>query len=641
MNSPIIVARSPVPARIHRMPPISRTSQRNQRHLRLETLEERELLTVTMTPQEQLLLELVNRARADPIAELERIMDLEEAAGREPMVTDLNQDVKEGEISVDPKQPLAPNQSLVDAMRGHLIDMLRRDYFGHDSPNGSDPSSRAKDAGYPVGAGENIAWSGTTRGIDQIDEVYLRHQGLFESVGHRINMFRDNWREIGPGVEYGIFTQDFTNYNSIMVGTLFGNRGGDHFITGVAITDGVVFNNFYDVGEGIGDLTITAVRESTQDTYTDVTGPTGSYGIQVPDGTYTITASGSNISDLTVRGVRVDGANEKIDFNIRRMPTRYIAGEVFQDRNQNGQRDGNEQGLAGRTVYLDFNDNQVLDDDELRVESDSSGVYRISDLLPGDYTVRQVLPERWEETAPFGTYVIPLAQQNLIGVDFGSDVVNENPLALSDRASVRSGESVAIPVLQNDGDVDGQIIADSVRVESLPQYGTVTKNSSNRLVYTPNPGYVGDDIFTYSVLDNDGGRSNFANVRIEVLPGKPWQNPLEAMDVNNDGHVVSGDALIIIRELNLRGPHSLSAAARQADSYYFDVSGDDFLNSNDALRIIRYLNALAADANGEPDELNTAAASAAANTDAVFAALAMTLVQDADDSSQKSGEKIG
>ena len=42
------------------------------KRLTFETLEGRALLTVLMTPQEQLFIELINRARADPLAEVAR-----------------------------------------------------------------------------------------------------------------------------------------------------------------------------------------------------------------------------------------------------------------------------------------------------------------------------------------------------------------------------------------------------------------------------------------------------------------------------------------------------------------------------------------------------------------------------------------
>ena len=105
------------------------------RTLQHEMLESRELLTVVMTVQEQLMVELVNRARADPVMEALRYS------------IDLNDEVDEASlISSDPKQPLAPHQALTTAAGLHSDDMLRRNYFGHNTPEGVTPSDRAQAA---------------------------------------------------------------------------------------------------------------------------------------------------------------------------------------------------------------------------------------------------------------------------------------------------------------------------------------------------------------------------------------------------------------------------------------------------------------------------------------------------------------
>ena len=461
-------------------------------------LEPRELLTVDMSPEDQLMIELVNRARADPLAEV----------ARNPDVQELNEEVEEDEqISEDPKQPLAPHQSLIDAMATHTVDMLLRDFFGHDNPDGETPSDRARDAGYPTGAGENIAWSGNTGTINRVEEIYLRHAGLFDSVGHRKNMMRENWREIGAAVHYGEFTEAFVDYNSIMVGTLFGNRGGDHFITGVAISDHIIRNNFYEIGEGIGEVTITAVREGTTDTYTTTTGRSGGYSLQVPNGVYTVTATSPRLaSDITVRAIEVEGQNVKVDFNNLGMPTRFIAGQFFEDTNNNGQFDEGEPGIEGRTAWIDLNTDGQLDANEPQAVSESDGTYRFEGLFPGEYTIEQVVPDRWAATLPSegNLYIVPLEAQNLIGVDFGSRSLSSS-----------------------------------------------------------------------------------------------WQNPAEPRDVNNDGAIVARDAILIIRELNIVGPRSLTGD-RPAGASYLDVTGDNFVNARDALQIIRFLNARVA--SGEPPE---------------------------------------
>ena len=59
---------------------------------------------------------------------------------------------------------------------------------------------------------------------------------------------------------------------------------------------------------------------------------------------------------------------------------------------------------------------------------------------------------------------------------------------------------------------------------SGPQHGTLTLNADGSFVYTPNPGYVGADSFTYQ--DADGPAvSNIAAVLIQVsAPSSPAAN---------------------------------------------------------------------------------------------------------------------
>lgn len=620
---------------IARQGSVTRRSFSPNRRPDLEPLEPRELLTVNMSPQEQLMLELVNRARADPLAEV----------ARNPFVDELNQDVDPGEeISPDPKQPLAPHQSLVDAMAGHTVDMLLRDYFGHDSPDGGTPSSRAREAGYPVGAGENIAWFGHTETINRNEEVYLRHEGLFESVGHRVNMMRENWREIGPAVRYGEFTRELVDYNSIMVGTMFGNRGGQNFITGVAITDFVVRNSFYDIGEGIGDLTITATHAGTGETYTDITGASGGYGIQVPKGTYTVTATGDRLpSPITVRAIQVDGENVKVDFNLSGMSTRYLDGVVFDDTNGNGSRGSNEVGVQGRTVWVDLNEDGIHDANEPSTVTAANGSYRIDGLPQGEYIIRQVVPERTIETLPppGNAYVVPLGEQNLIGIDFGTQTMNDAPLAMDDQAETIAGESVRIDVAANDTDPEGRLATATIRVQTPPSHGSLTITGNSQFAYTPDADFYGTDSFTYTIADSAGLRSNPATVSIEVTGAFPWQNPTNAMDVNQDGLVLAQDVLIVIRELNRGGARLLEP--RNGDEYFFDVSGDNYLSAIDALRIIIHLNREAASgsssASGEPEPSVNLDAPADETTRATAHDAALAIVYG-DDQNDDAGERV-
>ncbi len=67
-----------------------------------------------------------------------------------------------------------------------------------------------------------------------------------------------------------------------------------------------------------------------------------------------------------------------------------IAGTVFLDADENGERDEGEAGIAGRIIYLDDDGDGSIDDGEPRVVSDQRGDYEFPDLLAGTYRVAQV-----------------------------------------------------------------------------------------------------------------------------------------------------------------------------------------------------------------------------------------------------------
>lgn len=274
----------------------------------VDSLEPRLLLTVVnMTDQEQLMLELINRARANPAAEASRFG------------IDLNQGLTAGTITTQAKQPLAAHQALVNAGRTHSDDMLDRDYFSHTTLGTSNGApERAIAAGYPVDSvGENIAWGGTTGTLNQNQAVYDRHESLFKSPGHRENMLNPPYEEVGIGVRYGQYRHtDNVNYNAAMVTENFGIRGLSPYITGVVYTDSNT-NNFYDIGESMRAGTVTATNITTGVTYSETIGISGAYGIIVPAGNYNVTAQYlvSGVTQRSTRQVTVGTDNVKVDFN--------------------------------------------------------------------------------------------------------------------------------------------------------------------------------------------------------------------------------------------------------------------------------------------------------------------------------------
>lgn len=263
-------------------------------------------------PHEQYLLELMNRGRADPSAEAARYG------------VALNEGLEPGTISSDPKQPLALNIYLVDAARQHSQWLLDTDTFSHTGSGGSNPGDRMADAGYAFtgawGWGENIAWKGTTGSPDVIAYVAELHQGLYvdegiEGRGHRLNQLHPGYREVGIGIREGIFSLD-REYNSVMISEDFAYAGPDGFLTGVAYDDDrIMDDDFYTPGEGLGDITVTAVREADGAEYAVSTWASGGYSLALPSGTYTIAASGDALGGtVTYERVVLAGENVKRDF---------------------------------------------------------------------------------------------------------------------------------------------------------------------------------------------------------------------------------------------------------------------------------------------------------------------------------------
>ncbi len=266
---------------------------------KIETLEDRMLLTFVMSAQEQLLLELVNRTRQDPQAEAARQGITVEQTGF--------------------RAPLAPHQLLINAAGAHSQNMLDLDFFSHVAPDGSGPLDRVLRTGYPATiAGENIAWIGTTGGVDVNQFTVTMHGNLFESPGHRAGMLDTRMREVGIGLRVGEFIDPRTGqrWNALMGTELFAARSSGFFITGVAFTDGIVDDAFYTIGEGLGSITVTARNQTTNATFTTTTGPSGGYSLEVPNGTYTVTFSGGGLpSPSILQNIVIANQNRKLDFD--------------------------------------------------------------------------------------------------------------------------------------------------------------------------------------------------------------------------------------------------------------------------------------------------------------------------------------
>lgn len=245
-----------------------------------------------LSPEEQLIVELINRARLDPADELTRQTD-GFASG----------------VTTDPKEALAVVSTLSHASREHSQDMDDRDFFSHTNPDGQSPADRAVEEGHGSRyVGENIGWVGSSfTGYDRQDRAEDHHDNLWDSDGHQRNFMSENWSEIGVGYDYGTYN----GYaGSTFVTEMFGDRG-DTYLTGVVMED-ADGDDFYDMGEGQGAVRITAEGADGM-LYTTSTWDAGGYTLKLPPGTYRVTFEGGDLDAPYSTTVTIGSENVKLD----------------------------------------------------------------------------------------------------------------------------------------------------------------------------------------------------------------------------------------------------------------------------------------------------------------------------------------
>jgi len=259
------------------------------------------------TPNEQYLLELVNRARSKPSEEASQFG------------IDLNQGLDPNTISSDSKRPLAFNSRLIESARFHSQNMLDFDFFAHEGLDGSVPGDRMKQAGYNFSGswtwGENIGWSGSTGPINATKKVAEIHKGLFLSPFHRENIMNPVFEEIGISTLEGDYFYEDKDYHSVMVTQNFATSDGSPrpFLTGVVFLD-KDNDGFYSVGEGIGGIEI----RPTMGSYFAVTTASGGYTLPLAkySGSFSVVYSGPGLTSPITKRLQAEGGNIKLDIDL-------------------------------------------------------------------------------------------------------------------------------------------------------------------------------------------------------------------------------------------------------------------------------------------------------------------------------------
>ena len=144
----------------------------------------------------------------------------------------------------------------------------------------------------------------------------------------------------------------------------------------------------------LGEYYFTDLEPST--TYEVTTAPQDywiqTYPTLIESGTWTVRIDAGTLADNVDFGFYYAGAGgQSVD---------AISGTLFRDLNINGLQDNGEPGLVDWQVFLDADEDGVLDTGEESVLTDASGYYEFSGVAADNYSVRAVSQAGWTLTSP-------------------------------------------------------------------------------------------------------------------------------------------------------------------------------------------------------------------------------------------------
>ena len=274
--------------------------------------------------KEQYMLELINRMRINPNAEYGLLInsineDIQSALSFFKL--DL-QELRSQWDNLQPTQPVAWSNKLHDSAITHTQLMIENDEQSHNLPNEASLGDRIRNTGYQFTTlaeniyayGSSVLESHGAFAIDWGDD----ENGIQNPAGHRNAIMSSNYREVGIGIlpEKNLGTQ---------VGTLLTTQ---HFANSqqLATTDtswllGSAFrdvdnDDFYSVGEGLSDITISISGISNSNFSTSIqTLNAGGYQTLLSPGEYQVEFIRAN-NIVKTEQVTINDENVKLDLMI-------------------------------------------------------------------------------------------------------------------------------------------------------------------------------------------------------------------------------------------------------------------------------------------------------------------------------------
>ena len=194
------------------------------------------------------MLELINRARANPPAEGQRLVAALQALYPNGG-SGFNYNQLTAQFNGYPtRPPLAFNADLNAAAQAHLKDDLSLGYSQHNSPDGTSAQVRMQQFGYTTPTNENV--DGQT-GYNVVERPWVDHSTYeLNDLGHRDAILEF---DVLGSVEVGVAFQSAGGWNV----EDFGGNGTSPLLTGAVFTDDAN-TGFYVSGEGEGGVVVTS-----------------------------------------------------------------------------------------------------------------------------------------------------------------------------------------------------------------------------------------------------------------------------------------------------------------------------------------------------------------------------------------------
>jgi hypothetical protein len=341
-----------------RAPFRSRSAPRRSCFPQIHTLETRELLTsagIAPIDEAQYMLFLINRARANPAAEAQRLLVI---AQTDPSIEAATRGWNLGTFaatlsSMPPRPPLAFDSGLIAAALTHDSAMLAANSQFHSARGYLNDASVATAADgqvfYPTtfgpwATGENVfAYTGNVSSQNLTDYVNFLYEGFMLDWGvpdlsHLENIMAPGPAEASPGghvpfseIGIGLQTNAYPtvpppgnpqnpgdlglNVGPVLATEEFGWRSGLADLTGVVYRDYSGTGSYMPGGEGVGGVTIEAVGLNGQGTYQTQTWSSGGYTLPLPPGSYSILGIGNvPYSQSTTVNISVDNVEWDVSY---------------------------------------------------------------------------------------------------------------------------------------------------------------------------------------------------------------------------------------------------------------------------------------------------------------------------------------